>query len=70
MMEEKNEFQQFHDSMRRYKRRVFVDPKKNSRKPYVRPKRDGEVTGKLNLKRAKRERVKAMKAAQANGNAT
>lgn len=31
---------------------------------YVRPKRDGEIKGKLNLKFAKRQRVKAMKAAQ------
>ncbi len=29
---------------------------------YVRPKRDGEIKGKLNIKAAKRARVKAWKA--------
>lgn len=30
---------------------------------YVRPKEDGEISGKLNLRFAKREKVRAMKAA-------
>lgn len=47
----------------RYRVRLFWD---SSRKgSYVKPKVPGEIKGKLNLKRAKRERVKALKAQQA-----
>jgi hypothetical protein len=61
---EKNEFQKFHDSLRQLRRRVWV--RHSGSKPYVKPAVPGivEIKGKLNLKRAKRERVRAMKAAQ------
>lgn len=63
-IEEKNEFQEYHDNMRRYRRRAFVNPDRNKdHTTYVRPKRDGEVKGKKNKRAAKRARVREMKAA-------
>jgi hypothetical protein len=58
------DFRTFHDEMRMLRRRGW----RRTDLPttgYVRPKAEGEVKGKAARKAAKRERVKAMKAAQA-----
>jgi hypothetical protein len=55
---------------RRAASRLAILPKKtvvdeNEVPYYMRPKREGEIKGKANIKAAKRERVKALKAATA-----
>lgn len=70
----KNEFQEFHDEMRKLSRPKMFYPiydettnrfvKGHPSVPYVRPVNPGEIKGKRNIRFAKRERVRAMKAAQ------
>lgn len=47
----------------KYHVRLVWDPYQNG--THVKPKVPGEIKGKLNIKRAKRERIKALKAQQA-----
>lgn len=61
---DKNDFRKFHDEMRRFKRRAFVNPNRNNGKPYVRPVVGTEIKGKQAKRAAKRARVAAMKAQQ------
>lgn len=58
-----NAFRQFHNELRKTRiPRMFWDSRK--RGTYRRERLPNEIRGKLNLKRAKRERVRKMKEAQ------
>jgi hypothetical protein len=71
-MSELNEFQKFHNEMRRLTNpRMFypsVDENGRRTPPYIRPKRDGEIKGKLNIRIAKRARIKLLKESQCQNN--
>ncbi|MEO8650607.1 MAG: hypothetical protein ABI539_15700 [Acidobacteriota bacterium] len=60
-------FREFHKSFRPLRHRVWIDPRRNTGKPYRRPQVEGKPKGKLAQKAAKRQRVRELKAAQANG---
>lgn len=61
---ESKDFREFHDDIRKLRRRGWIRSRGGT--PYVRPTTGTEIKGKLAIKAAKRERVKAMKAAQVN----
>ena len=42
--------------------RWFYNSLNNRHRPYVRPRKGNEIDGKLNIKRAKKERVRQLKA--------
>lgn len=58
-------FREFHDELRKIRRRGFRRVETGT---YIKPTAEGEIKGKLAIKAAKRERVRQMKAEQANSN--
>jgi hypothetical protein len=57
-------FQEFHNEMRKYRRRVFIRKDWDGHTPIVREPASGEVKGKAAKRAAKRARVAELKAKQ------